>query len=92
MIQIMQLMVFEIKSLVKKQSYPPTSHRLGKHPFSENRDYKWLVSYLQVKTHLQARANQAIAVGTQHPHDSMSKGFKMIFKKEGVKGIKFLER
>ncbi|XP_045161278.1 solute carrier family 25 member 35-like [Mercenaria mercenaria] len=43
--------------------------------------------FYMVKTHLQARANQAIAVGTQHPHDSMMKGFTMIFKKHGVLGL-----
>ncbi|XP_060569586.1 solute carrier family 25 member 35-like [Ruditapes philippinarum] len=40
-----------------------------------------------VKTHLQARANRAIAVGTQHQHDSMTKGFKKILKREGIKGL-----
>lgn len=40
-----------------------------------------------IKTHLQARANQSIAVGTQHPHDSMTKGFKMIYSQHGVVGL-----
>ncbi|KAL4232143.1 hypothetical protein ACF0H5_009718 [Mactra antiquata] len=43
--------------------------------------------FYMVKTHLQARANQAIAVGTQHPHDSMVKGFTLIFKEHGVTGL-----
>ena len=42
--------------------------------------------YNQVKTQLQARANASIAVGTQHPHDSMLKGFSHIVKQHGIKG------
>ena len=42
---------------------------------------------LQVKTHLQARAQASIAVGTQHAHDSMLKGFRVIFADHGVFGL-----
>lgn len=43
--------------------------------------------FYMVKTHLQARANQSIAVGTQHLHDTMWKGFTSIFKKHGIRGL-----
>ena len=45
------------------------------------------ISQFKIKTPLQSRANAAIAVGTQHPHDSMLKGFSQIFKEQGIKGI-----
>ncbi|RUS85577.1 hypothetical protein EGW08_006660, partial [Elysia chlorotica] len=40
-----------------------------------------------VKTQLQARANEAIAVGHQHPHESMSHGLKTIFQEHGPLGL-----
>ncbi|KAH3858337.1 solute carrier family 25 member 35-like [Dreissena polymorpha] len=40
-----------------------------------------------VKTQLQARANAAIAVGTQHSHDSLFKGLSVVFKEHGITGL-----
>ena len=46
-----------------------------------------IVSFLQVKTHLQAQAVQQIAVGHQHRHKSMSHALKSIYKDSGVVGL-----
>lgn len=40
-----------------------------------------------VKTHLQAKAHEAIAVGHQHPHESMSHGLKTICQEHGILGL-----
>ncbi|BFZ17919.1 hypothetical protein BsWGS_20958 [Bradybaena similaris] len=40
-----------------------------------------------VKTHLQAKANKEIAVGHQHPHESMSHALKSIYKEHGTLGL-----
>lgn len=42
---------------------------------------------MQVKTHLQAQANETIAVGHQHPHKSMSHGLYAIYSKHGITGL-----
>lgn len=43
--------------------------------------------FYMIKTHLQSKANKEIAVGHQHPHESMSHAFKSIFKDHGVNGL-----
>ncbi|WAR14344.1 S2535-like protein [Mya arenaria] len=43
--------------------------------------------FYMVKTQLQARANASIAVGTQHPHDSMFKAFTFVVREHGVIGL-----
>ncbi|XP_044277103.1 solute carrier family 25 member 34 [Varanus komodoensis] len=40
-----------------------------------------------VKTHLQAQAVAAIAVGHQHNHQSVSSAFETIYKKQGLLGL-----
>ncbi|XP_059151378.1 solute carrier family 25 member 35-like isoform X2 [Physella acuta] len=40
-----------------------------------------------VKTHLQSKANKEIAVGHQHPHESMSHAIKSIYKDHGTFGL-----
>ncbi|XP_005096117.1 solute carrier family 25 member 35 [Aplysia californica] len=40
-----------------------------------------------IKTQLQAQANHEIAVGHQHPHESMSHGLKTIYKSQGFLGL-----
>ncbi|CAH1773071.1 unnamed protein product [Owenia fusiformis] len=40
-----------------------------------------------IKTHLQSRASQQIAVGHQHDYSSMSKGIMVIYRQQGVKGL-----
>jgi len=43
---------------------------------------------VQVKTHLQSKANEAsIAVGHQHKHDGTVHAFSSIYKKEGFMGL-----
>lgn len=43
--------------------------------------------FYMVKTHLQAQANETIAVGHQHPHKSMSHGLYAIYSKHGITGL-----
>ncbi|KAL5015199.1 hypothetical protein ScPMuIL_009469 [Solemya velum] len=43
--------------------------------------------FYMVKTHLQSRATQTIAVGHQHSHDSMGKGFRSIYSTFGFLGL-----
>ncbi|KAI8797101.1 solute carrier family 25 member 35 isoform X1 [Biomphalaria glabrata] len=43
--------------------------------------------FYMVKTHLQAKANKEIAVGHQHPHESMSHAIKTIYKDHGAVGL-----
>lgn len=43
--------------------------------------------FYMVKTHLQAQAVEAIAVGHQHDHGKMTDAFRTIFKTQGVKKI-----
>ncbi|KAH9498438.1 hypothetical protein Btru_008254 [Bulinus truncatus] len=43
--------------------------------------------FYMVKTHLQAKANKEIAVGHQHPHESMSHAIKTIYKDHGAFGL-----
>ncbi|XP_071109574.1 solute carrier family 25 member 35-like [Haliotis cracherodii] len=43
--------------------------------------------FYMVKTHLQAQAVRDIAVGTQHPHESMSHGIRTIYSQFGVQGL-----
>ncbi|MEE6482336.1 hypothetical protein FKM82_013222 [Ascaphus truei] len=45
------------------------------------------LSFVQVKTHLQAQTVAAIAVGHQHNHQSVSSAFETIYKKQGVLGL-----
>jgi len=45
-------------------------------------------NYLQVKTHLQAKANAEIAVGHQHEHTGgMAGALRMIFVNHGLSGL-----
>jgi len=42
----------------------------------------------QIKTHLQARANETIAVGHQHKHDGgMRKALSAIYTRYGIRGL-----
>nr|KAG5695334.1 hypothetical protein BaRGS_006558 [Batillaria attramentaria] len=43
--------------------------------------------FYMVKTHLQAQAVKEIAVGFQHPHGSMSEGFRAIYSEHGMPGL-----
>lgn len=43
--------------------------------------------FYMVKTHLQAQAVKEIAVGFQHPHGSMSEGFRAIYSNYGMPGL-----
>ncbi|KAL3860903.1 hypothetical protein ACJMK2_007066 [Sinanodonta woodiana] len=43
--------------------------------------------FYMVKTHLQARSAHSIAVGTQHDHDSMLKGFRCVYSTGGFLGL-----
>ncbi|CAG5116978.1 unnamed protein product [Candidula unifasciata] len=43
--------------------------------------------FYMVKTQLQSKANTEIAVGHQHPHESMSHALRTIFKDHGVLGL-----
>lgn len=43
--------------------------------------------FYMVKTHLQAQAVKEIAVGFQHPHGSMSEGFRAIYSEHGMVGL-----
>lgn len=42
---------------------------------------------LQIKTHLQSRSVEEIAVGHQHAHQSMTKGLLQIHSKFGILGL-----
>ena len=47
-----------------------------------------VATYLQVKTHLQARANAEIAVGHQHDHTGgMANALRTIFGNHGLPGL-----
>lgn len=43
--------------------------------------------HFQVKTHLQSKAVQDIAVGYQHSHESMSHGLLSIYRTSGITGM-----
>lgn len=43
--------------------------------------------HFQVKTHLQSKAAQDIAVGYQHAHESMSHGLLSIYRTSGITGM-----
>lgn len=43
-----------------------------------------------IKTHLQAEAAAAIAVGHQHHHRGMVHALRTIYRKEGVSNFKYL--
>lgn len=43
--------------------------------------------FYMVKTHLQAKAAQEIAVGHQHPHLTMTEGLRTIYSNHGITGL-----
>ena len=46
-----------------------------------------MLSFIQVKTHLQAMSTKEIAVGYQHSHTGLFSALASIFKEHGVLGL-----
>lgn len=42
---------------------------------------------IQIKTHMQSKAAKEIAVGHQHPHESMLHGLRSVFQSYGFTGL-----
>lgn len=42
---------------------------------------------VQIKTHMQSKAAKEIAVGHQHPHESMLHGLRSVFQSYGFTGL-----